>query len=204
MWGSLVDAPHHTLYLLNELFMGRNETSVPANGSTLNRKSHFWFTGGHKERRDGGCLTEALGGGGVHHKALGAGMKGPGDTVGCYEGPEQTESSEPLTAPQHREGEGRKKGGGAEAPKWDQRRTHQGLVSFFFFLWQGREVLEGAWVEPQWHWRLHGEPVADIIVQLHAVVASLTFDARSCIMMLHAECRFSTTWFIHVFQLIVQ
>ena len=47
-------------------------------------------------------------------------MKEPGDTVGNSEGPErQTQLSELATAPQQKEDDGRKKGGGAEAPKRD-------------------------------------------------------------------------------------
>lgn len=97
-------------------------------------------------------------------------------------GTRQTESSEPLTAPQQREDDGRKKGGGAEAPKWDQRRTHQGLVSFFFFPFDRAERFwtEGAWVETQWQWHLHGEPVEDIFVQQRAVVASLMLHHVTC------------------------
>lgn len=53
----------------------------------------------------------------------------------------QTESSELLTAPRQRDDDGRKKGGGAEAPQRDQRCTHQGLVSPF--LWQGQSGGEG-------------------------------------------------------------
>lgn len=75
----------------------------------------------------------------------------------------QTESSELLTAPRQREDDGRKKGGGAEAPQRDQRCTHQGLVSPF--LWQGQSGGEGGGsMKTQWQWQLQAEAVGERVI----------------------------------------